>query len=284
MAAAAAASPAQPTGIIILSANVLAPCWIKPKWFPGIPQSALDAKARVQANIKAILSSGPDVVCLQEVDADTYPILMEALASAGYPSTKLSPNKPTSAKRADGSEIANGTLLAFNIMNRKEQAGVETALIHDMGVSICRIEGYPVILNVHLDRQDDGGDKALKALREFIAKRNWKEGCVVIGDFNVKQEDLKAVFNATGESTMTPRGSMCFCAGQPAMVLDHVAMYGNAKVEAVEPPDQPWRDEVTAMSHKKDATAKEHAAALTKALESYGSDHLPIRVRLLRAA
>lgn len=284
MAAAAAAVSAAPavatsaekttTSIVVMLFNVLAGCWTKPSWFPGVDATKLLLATRLPLNIKAIVNASPDVVCMQEVDATSHPVFKKALHDAGYLLSELSFNFPSS------SPIKNGTAVAVKNELVTKTTAIQQWWIEDAGITLTEIADFPLIANVHLDRQGDGGEKQLKALMNGDVLRD-VDSSVVVGDWNIKQEDMKAVTKsfANAGAIITPAGSVCFPPTQSAMKLDHACCVGTmAKVEEVPEADQKWRDETFALS------TTNHAGALTRALERYGSDHLPVRIRIFKRA
>ena len=293
MAAAAAAAPAAPPAatpgstkleiISVMSFNLLARCWVKPEWFPGVDVKTLVWEARVALNLKTITDAAPDVVCMQEVDEHSYPILKEKLAKAGYHLTDLAANHPSSAA------VKNGTATAYSAKRWSQQPDT-SMLIGGMGTSILNLPGFPLIVNIHLDRLNDGGAEQLEALWKVLGAHKRKE-CVVVGDTNVKQEDVVKlmpgkVIAPNGSMAITPNGSMCFAATQPAMVLDRLIAIG-ATVAPVPEGDQKWRDEQWAASQIEcPAPVEKHAfraLALSSVLARYGSDHMPIQFHVFSA-
>nr|WP_246357365.1 endonuclease/exonuclease/phosphatase family protein [Pyxidicoccus fallax] len=68
----------------IASYNVLADAYVKPEWFPRTPSELFVPRRRREALARRIVELDADIVCLQEVEPDSFDALQEALEPHGY--------------------------------------------------------------------------------------------------------------------------------------------------------------------------------------------------------
>jgi endonuclease/exonuclease/phosphatase family metal-dependent hydrolase len=64
--------------------NVLATAYINPQWYAGVPPELLDPGRRIPALVRHVESLDADLLCLQEVEADTFAALRQRLGPLGY--------------------------------------------------------------------------------------------------------------------------------------------------------------------------------------------------------
>lgn len=259
----------------VMSFNVLASCWVKPEWFPGLDASILNLETRVALNVKAIVARQPDIVCLQEVDANSHPLFETLLQQHGYAITPLSKNEPSS------SPIANGTAIAYRC-NFVDTLSFLNSRALDVGIGLISLARNWILVNVHLDRQEYGGSQQLPVLLKTLLEHNSNSTYLVVGDTNIKQHDLADVLQTIVPNGnvvhLTPSFSACFAQHQPAITIDHAMLLpGNPEntlrdIAACENNDseQVLRDTLVELS------AKEPSQALTHCITRWGSDHVPI--------
>jgi mRNA deadenylase 3'-5' endonuclease subunit Ccr4 len=64
--------------------NILATAYINPEWYVGIPPDLLRPEWRIPALVRHVASLAADLLCLQEVENDTFSALDRHLRSLGY--------------------------------------------------------------------------------------------------------------------------------------------------------------------------------------------------------
>ena len=64
--------------------NVLATAYIRAEWYPNTPPAMLAASKRVPALVRHVTALGADVLCLQEVERETYDAIEAHLGAHGY--------------------------------------------------------------------------------------------------------------------------------------------------------------------------------------------------------
>jgi endonuclease/exonuclease/phosphatase family metal-dependent hydrolase len=64
--------------------NVLAPSYVNPDWYPGVPAAILAPAARLPALVRHVAATGSDVICLQEVEPALLGLLKDELEPDGY--------------------------------------------------------------------------------------------------------------------------------------------------------------------------------------------------------
>jgi endonuclease/exonuclease/phosphatase family metal-dependent hydrolase len=269
----------QTHGYSVMSFNLLADCWVKPEWFPGVRKDLLlDHKTRRSAAMAVIGGWAADIVCLQEVEEHVRTGLLEAFGRI-YHISPLSANSPTSARDAEGREIANGTL----IMAKRAtipQPEFRSLLLADVGavslsippvVSSLGDRGLEVV-NVHLDWPDSGGRTQIRALAKWAQT---DRALVVVGDWNADAKTLSqmAEFQALKLSPLQTTGGTCFPAAKPAMSLDQIATNSLELTLSVGDLGNRVRESRAQLLQ---ISQSDPAIALGLCLATYGSDHLPM--------
>ena len=64
--------------------NVLAPAYVRPDWYPGVPEHLLDSGRRVPALVRHLEMLNADVLCLQEVEPRVFDTLDRRFSELGY--------------------------------------------------------------------------------------------------------------------------------------------------------------------------------------------------------
>src|SRR2546425_7959942 len=68
--------------------NILATAYIRKRWYPKTPPHVLEAAWRVPALVRHAAELGVDVLCLQEVEIDSFAALQAGLCPLGYTGTQ----------------------------------------------------------------------------------------------------------------------------------------------------------------------------------------------------
>jgi mRNA deadenylase 3'-5' endonuclease subunit Ccr4 len=64
--------------------NVLANAYLKPQWYEAVPPPLLRPERRLPALVRRVQGLDADLLCLQEVEGETFAALHSQLASSGY--------------------------------------------------------------------------------------------------------------------------------------------------------------------------------------------------------
>lgn len=73
-----------PVDLRIASYNILADAYVKPEWFPHTPADLLRPRSRHAPLVRRIVGLDADIICLQEVEPDSFAALQEGLEPHGY--------------------------------------------------------------------------------------------------------------------------------------------------------------------------------------------------------
>src|ERR1043166_3560967 len=64
--------------------NVLATAYINPAWYASVPPDLLRPERRVPAVVRHVEAPDADVICLQEVEKDTFAALARRMGPLSY--------------------------------------------------------------------------------------------------------------------------------------------------------------------------------------------------------
>jgi len=181
----------------VASYNVLANAYAHPAWYPRTPAMALQPAWRMPALLQHTSSLAADVLCLQEVEKDTFAALRTRLGLLGYGGHYGSKQ----ASRPDGCamfyrreifEILEARVLAYADGDRTAADSgyvAQIALLRHTG----RVLG---IANTHLlwdppatPQHDRRGDRQIRQLlTEHRNIESAADGWIICGDLNVTPE------------------------------------------------------------------------------------------------
>ncbi|NPD23017.1 endonuclease/exonuclease/phosphatase family protein [Corallococcus exiguus] len=254
----------------IASYNILADAYIKPEWFPHTPADLLRPRSRHALLARRIVGLDADIVCLQEVEPDSFAALQDALKPHGY----LGVMAQKQQDRPDGCAVFHrlGQSLghrAHYFRDRLEDGRISghLALVVDFDVSGERLR----VACTHLrwDRPDrpveqhQGMQEATELIDELIRK-DPQALWIVCGDFNARPgEPLVQAFEAAGlrDAYAGRHQPTCNANGIPKSID---FLFHSSALRA-QPDALPALEEHTPMPSEQEP-----------------SDHLPISARLLR--
>ncbi|RKH99373.1 endonuclease/exonuclease/phosphatase family protein [Corallococcus sp. AB038B] len=254
----------------IASYNILADAYIKPEWFPHTPADLLRPRSRHALLARRIVGLDAGIVCLQEVEPDSFAALQDALKPHGY----LGVMAQKQQDRPDGCAVFHrlGQSLghrAHYFSDRLEDGRISghLALVVDFDVSGERLR----VACTHLrwDRPDrpvelhQGMQEATELIDELIRK-DPQALWIVCGDFNARPgEPLVQAFEAAGlrDAYAGRHQPTCNANGIPKSID---FLFHSSALRA-QPDALPALEEQTPMPSEQEP-----------------SDHLPISARLLR--
>ncbi|RKH22677.1 hypothetical protein D7V77_26375 [Corallococcus sp. CA041A] len=254
----------------IASYNILADAYIKPEWFPHTPADLLRPRSRHALLTRRIVGLDADIVCLQEVEPDSFAALQDALEPHGY----LGVMAQKQQDRPDGCAVFHrlGTSLghrAHYFRDRLEDGRISghLALVVDFDVGGERLR----VACTHLrwDRTDrpveqhQGMQEATELIDELIRK-DPEALWVVCGDFNARPgEPLVQAFEAAGLRDAYARRHQPTCNANG--IPKSIDFLFHSTALRAQPDALPALEEQTPMPSEQEP-----------------SDHLPISARLLR--
>lgn len=254
----------------IASYNILADAYIKPEWFPHTPADLLRPRSRHAPLARRIAGLDADIVCLQEVEPDSFNALQSALTPHGYVGVmaQKQQGRPDGCAVFHRLERSPGHRVHY-FSDRLEdgRASGHLALSVDFDVGGARLR----VACTHLrwDRPDrpvdqhQGMQQATELITEVIRKAPealW----IVCGDFNARPgEPLVQAFEAAGllDAYSGRHQPTCNANGEPKAIdfLFH------SSVLRAQPDRLPPLEALTPMPSEQEP-----------------SDQLPIAARLLR--
>ncbi|MDY7230403.1 endonuclease/exonuclease/phosphatase family protein [Hyalangium rubrum] len=255
----------------IASYNILADAYLKPEWFPHTPADLLRPQGRQEALTQRITGLDADIVCLQEVEPNSFAALQRALEPRGYSGVLALKQQG----RPDGCAVFHRMERclghrAHYFGDRLEDGRISgnLALVVDFDAGGDRLR----VACTHLrwDRPDkpveqhQGMQQATELLEELV-RRDSEALWVVGGDFNAQPGDpLVRAFAAAGllDAYAGRHQPTCNANGRPK-TIDF--LFHSRALQA-----QPVR-------------LLELDAQTPMPSETEPSDHLPIAARLLRA-
>jgi len=224
---------------IVLSFNILAPCWASPKWYPqDLNPDLLDRLYRRNKIIQFLSSVQADLICLQEVSDAEFKAI-----SAAFPHFKgfMSHNDPSYWSESLVPEIPwepNGTAilarknfftsLQFEDRALSESGNHATRLVADQ--DNLRI----VVWSVHLDSEKPQNRKL--ELESLMDQVDWNRE-IIAGDFNIDvessnlrhllgQNQFVDALRAVGNFEGTHPFSSTYYRSHTYAVIDHVMTRG----------------------------------------------------------
>ncbi|MGE4094523.1 MAG: endonuclease/exonuclease/phosphatase family protein [Candidatus Binatia bacterium] len=184
--------------ITVATYNVLATAYIKQARYPSSPEVFLDAKTRLPALATHLTTLNADLLCLQEVEENTFAIINRALSPLGYVGalTMKGSGKP------DGcATFVRKTALEWGHLTRLEYddaSGTQERSGHIAQLVILTWEGRLLgVANTHLkwDPPSTPQDyrSGYRQLTELLrVRQNFAPECkgwIICGDFNVTRDD-----------------------------------------------------------------------------------------------
>ncbi|MBN8232733.1 endonuclease/exonuclease/phosphatase family protein [Corallococcus macrosporus] len=254
----------------VASYNILADAYVKPEWFPHTPAHLLRPRSRHALLACRILELDADIVCLQEVEPDSFAALQEALTPRGYTGVmaQKQQGRPDGCAVFHRLERSTGHRV-HHFSDRLEDGRISghLALVVDFDIGGERLR----VACTHLrwDRPDrpveqhQGMQQATELIHELIRKdpnASW----VVCGDFNARPgEPLVRAFEAAGllDAYAGQHQPTCNANGEPK-AIDF--LFHSSALRALP-------DRLTTLD-----------ARTPMPSEQEPSDHLPIAARLMR--
>lgn len=177
----------------VVSYNVLAAAHVQRAWYPRTPALVLNSAWRVPALVGYVANLGADIICLQEMEIETFSALRLRLSSLGYASQYA----PKRGGRPDGCatfyrrnlfELVDADVVAYGDGDGGEADSGNVAL-----VAVLQSGGRKcVVANTHLTwdppdipitaRRGDRQAKQLLLESETIADA--ADARILAGDFN----------------------------------------------------------------------------------------------------
>lgn len=256
----------------VASYNILADAYVKPEWFPHTPADIFEPRRRQEALARRILGLDVDIVCLQEVESESFAALQRALEPHGYVGVLAlkQQGRPDGCAVFHRMERCQGHR-AHYFKDRLEDGRVSghLALVVDFDVGGDRLRvGCTHLRWDRPDRpveQHQGMQEAAELLEELV-QRDPEALWVVCGDFNAQPgEPLVRAFVAAGLLDAYEGRHQPTCnANESAKAIDFLF---HSRALRAQPDRLPELDDRTPMPS-----------------ETEPSDHLPIAARLLRAS
>lgn len=217
--------------IVAATYNVLASAYIKPEWYPFTPPELLDSKHRLAALTKRLIELEADLLCLQEVDRETFDVVRRSLTQLGYAGALAMKGQG----RPDGCSIfVRATALTLHRTRRFEYddvVGGRPASGHVAQLAVLDLGGRRLgVANTHLKwdpptaaRETRYGYRQMAQLLEAREKLAPEcDGWVVCGDLNATSDSdvvaalLRAGFRPTHNGSAG--AATCNSNGQAKMI------------------------------------------------------------------
>lgn len=192
----------------VASYNVLASAYVHRGWYRRTPALILNPVWRTPALAHHVSALGADILCLQEVETETFAALSARLVPLGYASQYArrlggKPDGCATFYRRDLFELVDANMIVYGDAIDAQGDSGNIALIAWLRGS----EGLVGLINTHLTWDPPGA--ALESRRGYRQARqlvlDWQPiaesatGWILVGDFNVTPEsELVAMIEAAG--------------------------------------------------------------------------------------
>ncbi len=221
--------------------NVLAAAYASKRLYARIPAHILDGNYRRSLLPRYLLRLDVDVLCLQEVEADTFAFLEREMSPAGFSGafaqkTNGKPDGCAILARNDSAAWIRHTRLAYN----DGSAGGATSG-HIAAIASLRVDGRVLaVANTHLKWDPPGQPRealvGVRQIEELIAARSRLEpdadAWILAGDFNVTPDaPVVAVLQSAGfHSSHLGEPAPTCVANNEARMIDY--LFGDAALTA----------------------------------------------------
>lgn len=196
-------------GFTVATYNVLASAYIQRAWYRRTPALVLDPAWRVPALVQHISKLGADMLCLQEVEPETFVALRTTLDERGYGGQYVRKLR----QRPDGVAIfyrrAAFELLSARVISYADGAGAAPDTGYVALIALLRSAGGILgVINTHLIWDPPGAAReaqvGLRQARQLLSALESgavsdARGWIVTGDFNVTPEsEIVALMDKVG--------------------------------------------------------------------------------------
>lgn len=219
----------------VVTYNVLATAYLGRGDYSAVPPDLLDPERRIPALVRHVADLGADVLCLQEVEADTFAALREALEPQGYAGLiefkgRGKPDGCATFHRAGRLPLRRAARLEYR--DDENGPGKHSGFVALLVALSC--EGRTLgVANTHLrwdrpgtPRREQVGHRQAAELIESC--NNFDPPCdgwIVCGDFNRRfDSEVGATFRDAGfDVAHAGRPHVCSCvANGRASLIDHL--------------------------------------------------------------
>ena len=187
--------------------NLLASAYINRAWYPRSPATVLNPAWRVPALVQHISRLGSDILCLQEVEPETFAALRSFLGGRGYGGQYVRKR----ARRPEGVALfyrrEDFDLLSARVLAYADGAGGADSGYIAMIALLRHAAGHLGVINTHFAWEPPGtplqSRRSLLQARQLVAEFETKaanaRGWIVAGDFNATPEsDIVSVIEQIG--------------------------------------------------------------------------------------
>lgn len=229
--------------------NVLATAYIRPEWYRKVPAELLRPQWRVLALLRHVEALKADLICLQEVEDETFAALRDRLEPLGYDGHY----EPKGRGKPDGcASFFRKSLFALRGVQRLDYHDREQGPGRDSGhvaLLLClEHEGRMLgVANTHLRWDKPGtprdhqlGHRQIVELLETCGR--FSPACqawLICGDFNcTSRSEVVATLRQAGYEYAhagRPQAQSCVANGK-ARLIDYLFHSGQLRARAFDPP------------------------------------------------
>jgi mRNA deadenylase 3'-5' endonuclease subunit Ccr4 len=223
---------------VLATYNILASAYVRLAYYPRTPESVLQPARRRAALLGRIADLEADLLCLQEVEKETFEVLRSALVPRGI-SAWLSgrPGRPDGCAllARQPVQIESVRTLAYGDGKGARPSG-HIAQFADITVAGRSL----VVANTHL-KWDPPGTPAenrwsLRQVEELLAQLGDRAPAVICGDLNAQPDDaILERFRRHGFFESHPGRPPTCNSNQQAKTIDYLLVRGAAAVEPLAP-------------------------------------------------
>ena len=221
----------------VASYNILATAYIRKKFYPRTPDDVLAPTARIPALVRHVAQLDADIMCLQEVEGETFTALQAGLSTHSGHFARKDGDRPDGCATFVRTGIA--TSGSVERLNYADGSGAEPASGHvALIVRVAQAGRVLGIANTHLKwsppdtaRTDHRGVRQVEQLLSVLDALPACDAWIICGDLNVEPDSeviatlRRAGFRSTYDDpeayTCNPNGS--------AKVIDYLCHDGGLR-------------------------------------------------------
>lgn len=182
---------------VVTTYNVLAPGYIQPQWYPLTPPELLRSEHRVPALAEYLARLDADIMCLQEVEPETFAPIERRLSAAGFEGRFTQKREGRRDGCATFARRSSATWMRESSLGYDDSDPGQRPSGHIAQVAVLEVEGKLLaVANTHIRWDPPGTPRerqiSLRQVTQLIGSRSQLApecaGWIICGDLNADPE------------------------------------------------------------------------------------------------